>query len=144
MDVTIKTDPKFEAKLNAYPDDVKKQMIELRQLIVETARELPEVKKLEECLKWGEPSFVTKTGSTLRMDWKAKTPEYYQLYFKCTSKLVETFKKVFGDLFEYEDNRAIRFTVGEKVPQSAVKQCIQATLLYHRVKQDPTLGMDGL
>lgn len=60
------------------------------------------INKLEETLKWGEPRFLNKNGSTLRIDWKEKTPNQYQMYFKCTSRLVETFKMVFGDLFEYE------------------------------------------
>ena len=66
---------------------------------LETAKEIEEITKLEETLKWGEPCYITKTGSTLRMDWKAKTPTQYALYFKCTSRLVETFKLHFKNTF---------------------------------------------
>ena len=65
--------------------------------------------ELEETLKWGEPSYLVKKGSTIRMDWKVKTPDQYAMYFKCTSKLVPTFRELFGDLFKYEKNRAILF-----------------------------------
>lgn len=135
------TDPAFETKMTNYPDFVRDNMQFLRELVVETAKEIPELEKLEETLKWGEPSFITKNGSTLRMDWKKKSPDQYQMYFKCTSRLVETFKTVFDKTFEYENNRAIIFNLNQEVPVKELKQCIQATLMYHKVKEDVTLGI---
>jgi len=137
----LKTSPAFEAKLASYPDFVRDKMLYLRELINETAEEISEITELEETLKWGEPSFLTKNGSTLRMDWKQKSPDQYAMYFKCTSRLVETFKMVFGDQFEYEKNRAIVFQMDQEVPSKEIKQCIKATLLYHKVKDDITLGI---
>lgn len=140
-ELTIITSPEFQDKLDAYPDFVRDQMLFLRSLVIECAHELTEVTALEETLKWGEPSFLNKHGSTLRMDWKKKTPDHYQMYFKCTSKLVPTFKEVYGDLFEYEKNRAIIFGLEQEVPVDALKQCIKATLRYHKVKGEDSLGM---
>lgn len=137
----IATSPEFEAKLESYPDCVRDQLKYLRRLVIETAEDIPGITELEETLKWGEPSFVTKTGSTLRMDWKEKTPNQYQLYFSCTSRLVETFKVVFGELFEYEKSRAIIFQLDHEIPVVQLKKCIRATLMYHEVKDDLTLGM---
>ncbi|MDP8105145.1 DUF1801 domain-containing protein [Pasteurella atlantica] len=137
----ITTNPEFETKLESYPNFVRDKMKDLRELVIETAEEVPEITDLEEALKWGEPSFLTKTGSTLRMDWKEKTPNQYQMYFKCTSRLVETFKLVFGKLFEYENNRAIIFQLDQEIPVVQLKKCIKATLMYHKVKDDLTLGI---
>ncbi len=137
----IITNPEFETKLESYPDFVRDKLKDLRALVIETAEEVPEITDLEETLKWGEPSFLTKTGSTLRMDWKKKTPNQYQIYFKCTSRLVTTFKLVFGELFEYEKNRAIIFRPDQEIPKEELKKCIKATLLYHKVKDDLTLGL---
>lgn len=139
--LNITTSPDFETKLASYPDSVRGKMYYLRELILETAREVSEITELEETLKWGEPSFLTKNGSTLRMDWKKKTPDQYQMYFKCTSRLVETFKIVFGDQFQYEKSRAIIFQLDQKVPSKEIKKCIKATLLYHSLKGDIRLGM---
>ena len=97
-------------------------------------------KKLEETLKWGEPSYLTKHGSTLRMDWKAKTPNQYAMYFKCTSRLVEAFKVIFSDTFQFEGKRAIAFQLNQKIPVDKLKQCIAMTLTYHKVKHLPLLG----
>lgn len=115
-------------------------MNHLRNLILETASEIDGIDTLEETLKWGEPSYLTKHGSTLRMDWKEKKPDQYAMYFKCTSKLVPTFKAIFNDTFEYENNRAIVFKLNEKVPEKELKQCIRMTLTYHKIKQLPLLG----
>lgn len=139
--LNIKTSPEFEAKLASYPDFVRDKMLFLRELVEETAEEISEITDLEETTKWGEPSFLTKHGSTLRMDWKQKAPDQYAMYFKCTSRLVETFKVVFGDQFEYEKSRAIIFKLDQKVLKKEIKQCIKAALIYHKVKDDIKLGI---
>lgn len=68
----LTTDPRVEVVFANYPDFVKDKMRNLRNLVIETAREVEGISHLEETLKWGEPSFLTKHGSTLRMDWKEK------------------------------------------------------------------------
>ena len=137
----IKTNPKVEEVFARYPDVVQEKMQALRELVIETAAEIPDITMIEETLKWGEPSFVTTNGSTLRMDWKAKTPDQYAMYFQCSSRLVDTFKLVFDHTFEYEGNRAIVFQLHQKIPVMELKQCIKATLTYHKVKHLITLGI---
>ena len=137
----VKTDPRVVEKFKAYPSSVRSKMRALRKLVVQTARESEAIESLEETLKWGEPSFLTKKGSTLRMDWKPKTPDQYAIYFKCTSRLVETFKEVYPDTFTFDGNRAIVFDLNDDVPSAELKKCIEATLRYHEVKKHPTLEM---
>lgn len=141
MSLELHSNPEVEKVFKNYPKLVQKQMYALRELVLETAKEIEEITKLEETLKWGEPSYITKTGSTLRMDWKAKTPNQYALYFKCTSRLVETFKLHFKNTFTYEGKRAIVFNLEDEIPKEALKHCIKATLMYHKVKHLPTLGI---
>ncbi|WP_417445310.1 DUF1801 domain-containing protein [Joostella sp.] len=137
----IKTDPKVNEVFANYPDIVRDKMQFLRELVIETAEETEGVTKLEETLKWGEPSFVTKNGSTLRMDWKEKSPDQYAMYFQCTSRLVNTFRLVFNHKFQYEGKRAIVFKMNQKVPEMELKTCIKASLTYHNVKELITLGI---
>ncbi|MBT8180629.1 MAG: DUF1801 domain-containing protein [Eudoraea sp.] len=137
----INTNPAVELVFNNYPDSVRNKMMTLRELVIETAKEIEGVTKLEETLKWGEPSYLTKNGSTLRMDWKSKKPDQYAMYFKCTSRLVETFKLIFKENFAYEGNRAIVFGIEDKIPKDDLKHCIKAALTYHKVKHLPTLGI---
>ncbi len=63
------------------------------------------------------------------------------MYFNCTSKLVEIFKSLFGELFEYEKYRAIIFQLDKEILIAELKKCIKATLMYHKVKNDLTLRM---
>lgn len=139
--LNVITNPKVDEIFTNYPDFVKNKMQQLRELVIKTAEEIEGISNLEETLKWGEPSFVTKNGSTLRIDWKEKTPNQYAMYFQCTSRLVDTFRLIFGNKFQYEGNRAIIFQINQKIPKEALKECIKATLNYHNVKNLITLGI---
>jgi len=140
-ELRIQTNPEVELVFHNYPDSVRDKMLVLRKLVIDTAREIDGITKLEETLKWGEPSYLTKSGSTIRMDWKSKKPGQYAMYFKCTSRLVETFKLIFKDNFAYEGNRAIVFGIEDKIPKDQLKRCIKAALTYHKVKHLPALGI---
>jgi len=139
--LNIKTDPRVEPVFKNYAPKVRKKIKHLRKLIIDTAKELEDVQDLEETLKWGEPSYIAKKGSTIRIDWKEKSPEQYAIYFKCTSRLVETFKPIFKNEFEFEGKRAIVFQMEDEVPEQELKSCIAAALRYHKVKHLPTLGI---
>jgi hypothetical protein len=136
----LTSDPKVAAIFENYPKGVKEKMLHLRDLVLNTALETKELEKLEETLKWGEPSYITKNGSTLRMDWKEKTPDQVAVYFKCTSKLVSTFKVVYKDKFNFEGNRAIVFKLNENIPEKELKHCMEMALTYHKIKNLPLLG----
>ena len=136
----IYTDPKARSKFASYPKAMQPKLVVLRDLILEVATAIETITELEETLKWGEPSYLVKKGSTIRIDCKCKTPEQYAIYFKCTSKLVPTFKAVYGDTFTYEKNRAILFHLDEKIPIKELKECIAMALTYHTIKNLPSLG----
>jgi hypothetical protein len=136
-----KTNPNVTEVFDRYTDPVRGKMLFLRELIIETAEETEGIDELEETLKWGEPSYRTRKGSTIRMDWKAKAPDQYALYFQCTSRLVDTFRMVFDRTFHYEGNRAIIFAINQQIPVPELKECIKAALRYHKVKDQLTLGI---
>lgn len=127
--------------LESYPREAARQLKQLRQLILATAEETNGVDKLLETIKWGEPAYITKTGSTIRMDWKQKTPEWYYMYFTCTTELVSTFRFIFGDDLKFEGNRAIALALNEPIPSQALKKCITLALTYHKIKHLPMLGV---
>ena len=137
----INRHPQVELKFQRYPDAIASKLSDLRNLIIETATEIDTIEEIEETLKWSEPSYLVKKGSTIRIDWKAKNPNQYAIYFKCTSKLVSTFREVYGNLFKYEKNRAILFDMNDKIPKKELKACIEAALKYHSIKNLPQLGI---
>ena len=139
--IKVKTDAKVESIFNNYPNSVRNKMTSLRELIIETANEIEGVTNLEETLKWGEPSYLTKKGSTIRIDWKPKNPNQYAMYFQCTSRLVSTFRTVYKNTLNFEGKRAILLQIKEELPKEALKNCISTALTYHKVKHLPLLGM---
>lgn len=109
-------------------------MKELRALIYDVAAESDGVGELEECLKWGEPSFLTsqtKSGTTLRIGWKPDKPEHIGMYVSCNTNLISTFRSAFGDELTFEGNRAILLPAGDPFPEKELRICIQMTLRYH-------------
>jgi len=118
-----------------------KKLLFLRQLILETASETDGIDKIEETVKWGEPSYLTKNGSTVRIDWKKSNPKQYAMYFHCKTKLVDTFKEIYSGLFNFEDNRAIVFSENDEIPVEELKHCIMLSLTYHNIKHLSMLGV---
>ena len=139
--LTINKNPKVELVFNNYPALVRNKLLYLRKLIFETANDTEAITEIKETLKWGEPSYLVKKGSTIRIDWKEKKPDQYAMYFKCTSLLVPSFKTVYKDDFNYEGNRAIVFRMNDTIPEAKLKKCIAVALTYHRVKHLPLLDL---
>jgi len=137
----LTSDQKVKEIFSNYPKSVQRQMLHLRELVLIAASEIEGLENLEETLKWGEPSYLTKHGSTVRMDWKEKNPEQFALYFKCTSQLVPTFKTIYKNKFEFEGNRAIVFKLNDEMPDAELKHCISLALTYHKRKHLPLLGV---
>ncbi len=124
-----------------YPKPMRKKLMLLRKLNIEVATEIEGVTNLEETLKWGEPSYIAKGGTAVRMDWKESTPNQFALYFHCQTKLVGTFRKLYKDKLKFEGNRAIVFDENDEIPTEDLKHCISLALAYHRVKHLPMLGV---
>ncbi len=128
-------------KFQSYPKDIRQKLMRLRQLILDVASKTGKIGDLEETLKWGEPSYLTHGGSTVRINWNETNPEKYAMYFNCNTKLVDTFKKIYSDKFNFEGNRAIVFHRKDKVPIKELKHCIALSLQYHKIKHLPMLGV---
>lgn len=139
--LNLKVNPEVKKVFKKYPDTVREKMDNLRELIIKTAEETEGVDNLEETLKWGEPSYLSTHGSTLRIDWKEGKPDQYAMYFQCTSKLIPTFRTVYKDVFSFEGNRALVLKMDGNLPESELKECIKVALRYHKVKNQLLLGL---
>ena len=125
--------PDVARAFKAYPAPMRRRLLRLRQLILDTAAAAG-VGRLEETLRWGAPAYVTTTGggSTIRIDRRRKNPTQYAMYFHCRTSLVDTFRTAFPDTFTFEGNRAIVFDAGDRVPVRELALCIETALTYHR------------
>jgi len=133
--------PEVTEIFNNYPANMRQNLRFLRKLILETASETEGVNQLEETLKWGEPSYLTNGGSTIRIDWKKSKPDQYMMYFNCKTKLVDTFRELFRNEFLFEGNRSIIFEDGDEIPINELKLCISLSMTYHSRKHLPMLGL---
>lgn len=129
------------AAFDAYPGKVRRHLLHLRQLIFDVSDAHEDIGQLEETLKWGEPSYLVKGGSTIRLGVPKSQANCYAMYFNCNTKLVDTFREVYAGTFSFEGNRAIVFELDDPVETDAIKQCIELALQYHRVKNLPLLGI---
>ncbi|HCM0846619.1 TPA: DUF1801 domain-containing protein [Vibrio parahaemolyticus] len=128
-----------KARFEEYPENVRLRLEELRNLVFQIASEL-ELGEIDESLKWGEPSYSVKTGSPLRMGWKLKSPNNYYLFFNCQTKLVDTFRELYGAELEFQGNRAIVLSLSKPLPETAIKSCLELALTYQQRKSLPLLG----
>ena len=132
-------DESISQTLNSFPVELRNRLIEFRQLIVDVADEI-EVVGFEECLKWGQISYMSKSGSTMRMGSIGSDNKNFALFFHCQTKLIDTFREVYGDQLKFEGNRAITFTVDQELPVEVLKNCIATGFKYHQLKHLPLLG----
>lgn len=122
----------------AYPPTIREKLLALRKLILDTAAATDGVGEIEETLKWGEPAYLTtksKSGSTIRIDWKRSHPTQYAVYFHCKTNLVETFRTIFPDNFRFQGNRSIVFEEDDIVPLDSLAFCFAVALTYHSNKK---------
>lgn len=123
-----------EQKFDSYPGHVKPKMVILRNLIYEVAEGTEGVGKLKETLKWGEPAYLpseTKSGTTIRIDWKSKSPDQIGLYVSCNTTLINTFRTIFKDDLKFEGDRAVLFPVSKPIPKKQLIICIRMAFRYH-------------
>lgn len=126
------------AVFDAYPSKHRRKLLAIRKLIFEVAKSFDGVGPLEETLKWGEPAYLpshTKSGTTIRIDWKPKQPQQYAMYFHCQTDLVQRFRAQFPDDFQFDGNRAILFDADQPIPIQPLSRCIAAALTYHLDKR---------
>lgn len=126
-------------KINSYPEHIANLLNKIRSIIFEIAV-LENLSEVEETLKWGEPSYFVEGASSVRFDWKSKTPENYYIYFNCNTKLVETFRILYANKLKFQGNRAIILDINEDIPEDAIRHCITLSLKYKSIKDLPLLG----
>lgn len=136
----LKTSPcpaDVQAVYGGYPTPAQAYLLSLRDLIFEMAIATPGVDKLTETLKWGEPAYLThasKSGTTIRLGWNAKTPGTARLFVHCQTSLIEEWRAHYSDTLTFEGNRAIALNINTPLPRAALSHCIAMAFTYHARK----------
>ena len=128
------TDPAVAEIFAAYTPAQRERLLRLRELIFQVAMETAGVGRIEETLRWRQPSYLTNesgSGSTVRIDAVRGSANAYAIYFICTTGLIDDFKELYPKLFKFEGNRAIVFDVAHNLPVDELRHCISLALTYH-------------
>jgi hypothetical protein len=123
------------AAFSAFPAGVRARLLEVRDLIFQTAAFIEGVGPLTETLKWGEPAYLTEmsgSGSTIRLGWLRSSERACAVLFNCRTTLVDDFRERFPDVFAYEKNRAVLFDARQPLPKAPLSTCLGMALTYHR------------
>lgn len=128
-----------QEKFDSYPEHIIPHMLQLRTIMYNVA-ENNNLGEVEETLKWGEPSYLVKNGSAVRMDWKSKNPREYFLFFHCHTTLVDTFRELYSNSLEFQGNRAISLKVNAELPERTIRHCIELAFRSKTIRHLPLLG----
>jgi hypothetical protein len=123
------------AAFAAFPERVRARLLEVRDLIFETAADIEGVGPLTETLKWGEPAYLTeatRSGSTIRLGWFRSSARECAVLFNCRTTLVDDFRERFPAVFAYAKNRAILLDARDPLPKAPLSTCLGMALTYHR------------
>jgi hypothetical protein len=136
----IKTDKNISTVLETYPEGILTRYQEFRDLVLSVADTIEVLKWIEESVKWGELSFRSNIGSPFRFGWNPKSETQFGIYFICTTILVETYKKLYPDFFQFVGNRGLIFQTEDAFPMEPLSHCILMALRYKKVRDLPLLG----
>lgn len=126
--------PSVKDVIQSYPKTAQIYALGLRELILETAAQDRRIGTLTETLKWREPSYLTeatKSGTTLRFDWKSQKPSKLGIFVNCRTSLIHSFQDIFSDQLMFEGMRAIWLDINKPLPRDILSICIGKTLTYH-------------
>ena len=104
----------------------------LRDLILQVAGETPEVGRLEETLKWGQPSFTTpdtRSGSTLRIGM-TKAGDV-GLFAHCGTTIISDYAAAFPGLDRIDGKRGVLFADKAEIAPDRLRFLIRHGLTYH-------------
>lgn len=128
-------DPSVKAAFDAYPPRVRARLLDLRELIYSTASELEGCGQIVECLKWGQPAYLTekpKSGTTVRLDAIRGDLDGYGIFVHCQTRLIPTLRDIYEDVLVFEGSRGIRLSADKHFSETAIVHCLALALTYHR------------
>jgi len=120
------------AAIADYPEPVRATLLELRELIYRVAARTEGVEAIEEGLRWGQPAFLTASGTTVRLAAARGDAGAVGVYTSCQTPLVADFARENGALFDYDGVRGIHVPAGENVRETEIGDFLASAFTYKR------------
>ena len=120
------------AAFDAFAPQARTGLLQLRDLILAQAADMPQVGPITEALRWGQPAYLTsqtKAGSTLRLG--VPKSGGFALFVHCQTSLIADFRAVAGDRFRYEGQRAVLFARAGDLQPDLLALLIRRALGWH-------------
>ncbi|MEK9844486.1 DUF1801 domain-containing protein [Thalassospira sp.] len=125
--------PAITAKIAHFPDPARDKISRIRDMIHDLAAGLDGVGMIEESLKWGEPAWrpISGSGTTIRADWKEKTPDQVMIFLDCKTDLIDRARSLLHPELTCSGNRAVIFALDQPLPENAIRTLLGWALTYH-------------
>jgi len=120
--------PDVKAAFDAMPSPSRLGALELRNLILDVAEKTVDCPTPHECLRWGQPSYVTPTGTPLRIGIPPSGG--FALYAHCQTTLIRNFAEIHGADFKIEGNRGVHFKTVADIRPNQLCHIIAQGLMY--------------
>lgn len=119
-----------QAAFNAMPSATRDTLLAIRTMIYDLAADLP-VGRIEETLKWGQPSYATpdtNAATPIRLGvTKSGTPA---IFTHCQSSVMSDFQSICGTGFTFDGNRALHLPADAMPPLDSLTPLLRAALTY--------------
>lgn len=115
-----------------FPNPQRAGLLVLRSLIYSCAADLPQIGRLQETLKWGQPAYLTpdkRAATTLRLGCPKSGG--FALYVHCQSNVIPAFRQVFPEYFRFENTRAVLFETEADIQPDKLRLLLIHALTYH-------------
>ena len=117
---------------DAYPSQARDGLLKLRALIFDVAQDKPEIGRLEEVLRWGQPSYITpdkKAATTLRLGTHKQAS--FAIFAHCQSNVISSYANQFPGWDRLDGNRAVLFDSSDQIEPFRLRSLIEDALTYH-------------
>ncbi|MDF1668488.1 MAG: DUF1801 domain-containing protein [Roseovarius sp.] len=124
--------PEVARVIDGYAQPTRDGVHHLRRLILQTAKATPEVGPVEETLRWGQPAYLTRKGSTLRIG--PHRDASFALFAHCQSTIIASYAQAFPSWDQIDGNRAVLFDSPNQIEPQRLSHLIRHALSYHVTK----------
>lgn len=105
-------------------------LLVLRALVFDTAAKVRGIGPLEEAVRWGQPAYLTRVGSTLRLG-VSKTARF-AIFVHCRTTLISDFITAFPGQDRIEGTRAILFDDPSEISETRHGWLIARAITYRK------------
>lgn len=114
---------------DAMPARSREIALVLRDLIYETAWDMPQVGPVAESLKWGQPSYAVARGTPLRI--AVPKAGGCGLYVHCQTTLIADYAALVAGADRIEGNRGVLFGSPDDIVETRLRLIVRSALTYH-------------